>query len=73
MNWLVPIQEGVFAPELVHAMSSAIDTVCTELSRRGCVPVREVIATRVLRLARYGEHDSKTLALAVLSTAKAAH
>jgi hypothetical protein len=57
----------VFEPEATHAMSMAFDEICERL----VIPptaeaAREVVAHRVLELARKGEHDPNRLRDAVL-------
>jgi hypothetical protein len=60
----------VFDPEAIHAMSTAFDAVCIALglpdaSRRD----RDVIATRIIELARRGERSADQLRDRVLREA----
>jgi len=53
---------GVFGPDLLQALGDAFDATCAALTARGNVPfVREVIAQRIIGLARRGERDPERL------------
>ncbi len=53
---------AVFEPEITHAMSVAFDEVCQALNlTAGLEREREVIAVRIIELARRGEHDPQRL------------
>jgi hypothetical protein len=52
----------VFEPEATHAMSVAFDDACRALNLSPSAnQAREVIATRIIELARRGERDPNRL------------
>jgi hypothetical protein len=56
------LKSGVFGPEALHAMSRAFDEACLALSvNRGDAQGRNVIAIRIVELARRGEFDADRL------------
>jgi hypothetical protein len=57
---------NVFAPELTSAMGDAYDKAVAELSNTERV-VRELVAKRIIRLARRGECDAEHLCRSALS------
>ncbi len=64
-------ESGAFEPEAIHAMSRAFDEVCralavAEVNKRE----RDVIATRIIDLARRGETDADRLRDRVLREAR---
>jgi hypothetical protein len=64
--WKDP-RRGVFEPELTHGMSLAFDEVCERLAIPATAhAAREVIALRIIGLARDGEHDPEGMRDAVL-------
>jgi hypothetical protein len=63
------LEVGVFDPETINAMSSAYDEVCQILKVNGNVREREVVATRIIELARRGERDPAQLRDRVLREA----
>jgi hypothetical protein len=50
-----------FEPRDIQAMSMALDDVCASLKLRDGNPAREVIAERIIELARRGERSPTTL------------
>jgi hypothetical protein len=58
-----------FSPGDVEAMSSALDEVCKALRINGDTVAREVVAVRIVELARRGERDSRALRNRVLNEA----
>ena len=63
------LEVGVFDPETINAMSGAFDEVCQILKVNGNVREREVVATRIIELARRGERDPAQLRDRVLRDA----
>jgi hypothetical protein len=65
-----PQDEPVFEPELTQAMSVAFEEVCRDLDLPpDANGAREVIAARILELARRGENDPARLRERVLAEA----
>jgi hypothetical protein len=62
--------EAAFSSETTHAMSVAFDDVCQALKLTNRAErEREVIALRIIELARRGEHDAVWLRERVLREA----
>jgi hypothetical protein len=61
--------EAAFPPEVIDAMSWAFDAVCERLAipERAEAP-REIVALRIVELARKGERDPKRLRDQALKT-----
>jgi hypothetical protein len=59
--------EAAFEPETIQAMSYALERTCTALRVNGNALVREVIATRIIDLARNGIIDAKALSDRVIA------
>ena len=59
MTGILPFLKGqaVFDPEATQAMSTAFEAVCRTLKVNGNEREREVIASRIIELARRGERD----------------
>ena len=59
----IPFQKGeaVFDPDEIRAMSMALDDVCKALELDGNVKAREVVAIRIIELARRGERSPTRL------------
>jgi hypothetical protein len=58
----------VFAPELTSAMGDAYDKAIASLSNNESdLAVRELVAKRIVRLARRGERDPEHLCSSALS------
>ena len=55
------VRDGVFDQKDIAAMSTALDDVCKMLSLRDDSSAREVIAIRIIDLARAGERNSTRL------------
>ena len=59
---------NVFAPELTSAMGDAYDKAIATLSKDDSeLAVRELVAKRIVRLARCGERDPEYLCSSALS------
>jgi hypothetical protein len=58
-----------FEPEHIQAMHRAFETVCAklELSTGTGVQVTELVARKIIELARAGEHDADRLAARALA------
>jgi hypothetical protein len=54
--------EAAFDPDAIAAMSNAFEAACRALKIDGDDRAREVIAVRVIELARQGEVDAARLA-----------
>jgi hypothetical protein len=62
MSWSAEINDQhAFDPETVAAMATALEQVCDALRISGDAVAREVIATRIIELARRGENDAEKL------------
>jgi hypothetical protein len=58
MGAIIPfLQDAVFDPDAVLAMSTALDDVCKELDIAHDGSAREIIAIRIIELARRGERS----------------
>ena len=58
MGDIVPfLRDAVFEPRDITAMSMALDDVCNELKIAGDNAAREVIAIRIVELAKRGERS----------------
>ena len=55
------VKDGVFDQEAIAAMSMALDDVCKMLSLRDDNSAKEVIASRIIDLARAGERSPTRL------------
>lgn len=62
-------EDQAFDPEATNAMGAALDEVCAALCINGDVRAREVIATKIIDLARRGERDPARLRERVLREA----
>jgi hypothetical protein len=60
-----------FDPEAIAAMSEALEQACTQLHVKGHAYDREIIATRIIDLARNGAIDAKALGERVIGEAEA--
>jgi hypothetical protein len=63
------LTDGVFDPKDIKAMSMALDDVCAALNIVNGNPAREVIAERIIALARNGERSPTLLRDRVLREA----
>lgn len=61
--------EPAFDPEALRVMSMAFDDVCRALELNGDSRAREIVAVRVIELARRGERDAGILRDRVLRDA----
>lgn len=61
--------DGVFEPKDIAAMSMALDDICNGLNLRDDSAAREVIAVRIIDLARSGERSPTRLRDRVLQEA----
>ena len=67
MNIIPFLRQEVFGPDQIKAMSTALNEVCGKLDPTGDKQeAREVVAKRIIELARRGERDSAVLRDAVL-------
>jgi hypothetical protein len=57
----IPDYEHVFGPETTAAMGAALEQVCHTLRIDHDAVARELIATRIIELAKRGERDAKKL------------
>ena len=62
---------AAFEPEAIEAMSKALEEACKALHINGQIQDREVVATRIIDLARNGVVDAKALSERVIAEAKA--
>lgn len=72
MGTIIPFlreRESVFEPKDVAAMSMALDDVCKALSLKDDSSAREVMAARIIDLARSGERSPTRLRDRVLHEA----
>jgi hypothetical protein len=69
---LIPNYEHVFGPEATTAMGSALDQICSVLGVDHDAGLREIIAGRIIELARRGERDATKLRDRVLMEANGA-
>ena len=58
---LAYIQNEAYSPSDINTMSAALDDVCEALKINGDAIAREVIAVRIVELARRGERDRRKL------------
>jgi len=63
------LTDGVFQPNDIKAMSTALDDVCQALNLVNGNPAREIIAERIIALARNGERSPTLLRDRVLREA----
>ena len=66
------VKDGVFDDKDITAMSSALDDVCKILNLRDDSAAREVIAIRIIDLARAGERSPTRLRDRILHEANLA-
>ncbi len=66
------LQDDAFGPDTLRAMSTALEEVCRMLKVDGDPGAREVMAVRIIELARRGQLDPKRLRDRVLREAGAA-
>jgi hypothetical protein len=64
---------AAFGPEAIEAMSKALEETCQALQINGQVKDREVIAARIIGLARNGVVDAKALSDRVIAETRAMH
>ena len=70
MSTIVPfLHESVFQPDDIQAMSRALNEVCAALKLDGNSTAKEIVATRIVELARRGEHDATKLRDRVIAEA----
>ena len=62
-------QDDAFDPDALRAMSIALEAVCRTLQVDGDQRAREVMAVRIVELARRGERDPQRLSDRVLREA----
>jgi hypothetical protein len=63
MDTIIPVPEGesVFGPSEINAMSIALDDVCKALRLDGNAKAKNVVAIRIIELARRGERSPTRL------------
>lgn len=66
------VKDGVFDQQAITAMSMALDDVCEMLSLRDDSSAKEVIAIRIIDLARAGERSPTRLRDRILHEANLA-
>ena len=66
---VIPDYEHVFGPETTAAMGNALEQACAVLGLSHDATAREVIADRIIELARRGERDATKLGDRVLEEA----
>jgi hypothetical protein len=64
---------AAFGPEAITAMSEALERACAALHVNGQLRDRELIAARIIDLARNGVLDAKALSDRVVAETKALH
>jgi hypothetical protein len=69
---VIPNYEHVFGPETAAAMGTALEQICAVLGLNHDAIAREVIADRIIELARRGERDATKLRDRVLMEANGA-
>ena len=62
---------AAFEPDAILAMSQALEDACKALHIDGQISDREVVATRIIDLARNGVIDPKALSARVVAEVKA--
>ena len=72
----MPIQrylkdQNTFEPETIEVMSKALEEACQALQINGHARDREIIAARIIDLARGGTVDAKALSQRVIAETKA--
>jgi hypothetical protein len=67
------VKDGVFDQKDITAMSMALDDVCKILTLRDDSSAKEVIAIRIIDLARAGERSPTRLRDRILHEADLAH
>jgi hypothetical protein len=63
------LRDGVFEPHDIKAMSMALDDVCKVMKLQDDSPAKEIIAARIIDLARGGERSPTRLRDRVLHEA----
>ena len=63
--------QAVFEPDAIKAMSEALERACAALHVNGQLHDREVIATRIIDLARNGIIDAEVLSERVIAETEA--
>ena len=63
--------DAVFDPDAIKAMSDALERVCRALNVNGQLRDRQVIAARIIDLARNGTIDAEALSERVVQETKA--
>jgi len=72
MATIIPfLQDDAFDPDALQAMSTALEEVCRALQVNGDQRARELMAVRIIELARRGERDPEQLRDRVLREAVA--
>jgi len=70
---IIPFLQGeAFEPRDIRAMSMALDDVCKDLRIHGHASSREILAIRIIELARRGERSPTKLRDRLLEEARSA-
>ena len=72
MGAIVPFpkrEDAAFGPEDIQVMSKAVDDVCKALNLDGQTTAKEIVAIRIIELARRGELNPTNLRDRVLQEA----
>ena len=70
MDDITRLDGGAFDPEAAEAMAKTVEEVCRTLGVNSDRAVREIIAIRIVELARKGERDPHRLRNRLLRGAK---
>jgi hypothetical protein len=62
---------AAFEPDAIKAMSDALERACHALNINGHLRDREIIAARIIDLARHGVIDAKALSDRVIAETRA--
>ena len=66
-----PLPDEAFEPDAIHAMSTAFEWACADLRvNAGDIRGRQVIARRIIDLARQGMADAAVLHTRVMAQAR---
>jgi hypothetical protein len=72
MATIIPfLRDHAFDPDALRAMSTALEEVCRTLQVNGDQRAREIMAVRIIELARRGERDPELLRDRVIREADA--
>jgi hypothetical protein len=63
--------QSAFDPDAIKVMSGALEQACQALNVKGHLSERQIIAARIIDLARNGTIDAKALSERVIAETKA--